>query len=160
MDPFGEVLVGLVILIGLLGIVLPILPGLLLEVGAVLVWAFVEGGGSAWSVAAAVVVVAVAGTWVKYLIPGRRLREAGIPKTTLILAGVLAIVGFFVIPLIGAPIGFVAGTYLAERNRLGAREAWPSTTSSVKAVGLAIGIELAAGLAIAALWLIAVIWVT
>jgi uncharacterized protein YqgC (DUF456 family) len=160
MDPFGEVLVGLVILIGLVGIVLPVLPGLFLEVGAVLLWAFVEGGSRAWSVAVAALAIGAAGTVVKYLVPGKRLREAGIPRSTLILAGILAIVGFFVIPVIGAPIGFVAGTYLAERNRLGATAAWPSTSSSVKAVGLAIGIELAAGLAIAGLWLIALLWIS
>lgn len=160
MDPIGEVLVGLAILVGLLGIVLPVLPGLFLEVAAVVLWAFVEGGGRAWSIAVVVVVIAVVGSVVKYLIPGRRLKEAGIPRSTMLLAGVLAIVGFFVIPVIGAPIGFILGTYLAERNRLGSALAWPSTSSSLQAVGLAIGIELTAGLAIAGLWLVGVIWIT
>lgn len=159
MDPFGLVLVGLAILVGLFGIVLPVLPGLALEVGAVLLWAFVEGGGRAWTVGIMAFAVAVAGTVVKYLVPGKRLRVAGIPRSTLMQAGILAIIGFFVIPVIGAVIGFVAGTYLAERSRLGADRAWPSTRSSVAAVGLAIGIELAAGFAIAALWLIAIIWI-
>ena len=160
MDPIGELLVGLAILVGLLGIVLPVLPGLFLEVAAVVFWAFVEGGGRAWSIAVVVVAIAVVGSVIKYLIPGRRLKEAGIPRSTMLLAGVLAIVGFFVIPVIGAPIGFVLGTYLAERNRLGSTLAWPSTSSSLQAVGLAIGIELAAGLAIAGLWLVGVIWIT
>ena len=41
MDPIGEVIIGVLILVGLAGIILPILPGLILETGAVLVWAAV-----------------------------------------------------------------------------------------------------------------------
>lgn len=157
MDPAGIVIVGLVILVGLAGIVLPVLPGLALIVGAVLLWAFVEGGTVAWVVAVVSVLLALAGSVVKYLIPGRRLKEAGIPRATLLWAGGLAIAGFFVVPVVGAPLGFVAGTYLAERQRVGAEQAWPSTRRSLGAVALSIGIELLAGLFIAALWLTAVV---
>lgn len=160
MTPLGEIVVGLVILVGLAGIVLPVLPGLLLEVAAVVTWAVVEGGVVAWTVAALAVGLAILGSVVKYLVPGRRLKDAGIPRSTLFFAGGLAIVGFFVIPVVGAPIGFVLGTYLAERRRLGDELAWPSTRSSVGAVGLAIGIELTAGLLIAGTWLAAALFVT
>lgn len=158
MDPFGVVVIGVLILVGLAGILLPVLPGLLLITGAVTVWAVVEGGGVAWTVAGLAVLLALAGSVVKYLVPGRRLKDAGIPRSTLLLAGGLAIAGFFVIPVIGAAIGFVLGIYLAERRRLGPEPAWPSTRASVGAVGLSIGIELLAGLLIAGLWLAAVIW--
>lgn len=160
MYALGEILVGAAILVGLIGIVLPVLPGLLLEVGAVVVWAVVEGGAAAWGVAIGAVVLALLGQFVKYAIPGRRLREAGIPRRTLYVAGLLAIVGFFVIPVIGLAIGFVGGTYLAERQRLGTDLAWPSTVASMRAVALAIGIELVAGLLIAGTWLVAVVWLT
>lgn len=160
MDAIGQILIGLAILAGLAGIVLPVLPGLLVEVAAVVLWAGVEGGGRAWTVAIAAAALALVSQVVKYVIPGRRMREAGIPRRTLYIAGLLAIVGFFVIPVIGLPIGFVGGTYLAERQRLGTDLAWPSTVASMRAVGLAIGIELTAGLLIAAMWLVAVIWLT
>ena len=53
---------------------------------------------------------------------------------------------------------FVAGIYLVERVRLGNhRSAWPSTVHALKAVGLAILIELFAGLLIATTWLVAVV---
>jgi uncharacterized protein len=154
-DLLGEVLVGVVIVAGLVGILLPVLPGLALEVGAVVVWAVVEGSALSWTVAVAAVVLAGVGTVVKYLIPGRRLRDSGIPRSTLFTAGGLAIVGFFVIPVVGAPLGFVLGTYLAERARVGPERAGPSTRTSLGAVALSIGIELAAGLLIAGTWLIA-----
>lgn len=160
MDPIGEVILGLVMVVGLAGIVLPVLPGLLLIVGAVLLWALVTGGGQAWSLAIGAVIVALGSQVLKYLIPGRRLREAGVPRSTLYAAGLLAIVGFFVIPIVGAVIGFVLGIYLAERRRLGPDAAWPATVHSLGTVGLAIGIELMAGLLIAAAWLAATIWLT
>ncbi|HLU30230.1 MAG TPA: DUF456 domain-containing protein [Acidimicrobiia bacterium] len=160
MDPFGEVVIGLLILVGLAGILLPVLPGLLLITGSIVVWAWVEGGAAAWTVAIIGLLLAVVGSVVKYLVPGRRLRDAGVPRSTLWLAGGLAILGFFVIPVLGAPLGFVGGTYLAERQRLGPERAWLSTKASLGAVGLSIGIELFAGLLIAGLWLGAIIFWT
>lgn len=158
MDPIGEVIIGIAILVGLAGIVLPVLPGLLLEVAAILLWAGVTGGAVAWSIAIGAVLLGLAAQVVKYLVPGRRLRDAGIPRSTLYVAGLAAIVGFFVIPVVGAPIAFVLGTYLAERRRVGAERAWPSTVASLRAVGLSIGIELIAGLLVAGAWLAAVLW--
>ena len=55
----------------------------------------------------------------KYVVPGRRLKENGIPNSTLLLGGVLGVVGFFVIPVVGLLVGFVLGVYLAELNRVG-----------------------------------------
>ena len=160
MDAIGETIIGIVILVGLAGIMIPILPGLLLEAAAVVLWAGVTGGGRAWAIAIGAVVLALGSQVVKFLIPGKRLRNAGIPRSTLCFAGALAIVGFFVIPVIGAPIGFVLGTYLAEQRRVGGDQAWPSTKASLGAVALSIGIELFAGLLIAGAWLAAVLWWT
>lgn len=157
MDTFAELLVGLVIVIGLAGIVLPVLPGLALEVVAVFVWALFEARPLPWAVAVVALLLAGAGTVVKYLVPGRRLKASGIPRTTFYSAGGLAIAGFFLIPVVGAPLGFVVGTYLAERRRLGEERAWPSTRRSLGAVALSIGIELAAGLLIAGMWLVAAV---
>src|SRR3546814_6290826 len=50
MSPVAEVLVGLVILVGLIGVVVPILPGTLLVFAAILVWAIMTGGATAWTV--------------------------------------------------------------------------------------------------------------
>lgn len=157
MDPLGLVIVGIVIVVSLLGILIPVMPGLILETLAVGFWAFVEGTGLSWAIGVLAVGIAATGTVVKYLVPGRRLRESGIPRSTILLAGGLAIIGFFAVPVIGGPAGFVLGTYLAERQRLGDQDAWPSTKSSLRAVGLAVGIELVAGLLVAGLWAIGVV---
>ena len=45
--------------VGLVGVVVQVLPGALLVLGAVVVWAAVEGTGVAWAVAALAVVATV-----------------------------------------------------------------------------------------------------
>jgi uncharacterized protein YqgC (DUF456 family) len=154
----GLVLVGLVIVVGLVGVVIPLLPGLLLCWGAVLVWALAERTGLGWAVLAFASVVVAVSQVVKYLVPGRRMRGAGVPWGA-IAAGVgLGIVGFFVIPVLGLPLGFVLGVYAFERLRLGEHApAWASTVHALKATGLSILIELGAGLLVGASWLGAVL---
>jgi uncharacterized protein len=152
MDELGELAVGLIIVVSLFGIVVPFLPGLVMEVIAIFLWAIVKGDGAAWAVAIAALVLAGIGTFVKYSIPKRKLNEGGIPNRTLVIATALAIVGLFAIPVVGAPIGFVLAIYVSERLRVGADQAWPATKTSLGAVATSIGIELATGLIIAAIW--------
>jgi hypothetical protein len=156
-DPIGLFLVGAAIVVGLVGIVVVLLPGLLIVWAAVVVWALVERTPLAWGVFVLATLVAVAGTVAKYLLPGQRMRDAGVPARSIVLGAFLGFVGFFVIPVVGLFVGFVLGIYLAERIRLGAHgRAWPSTVHALKAVGLSIVIELLAGLLIAAAWVLAV----
>lgn len=145
-----EVLCAVAILIGLLGIVVPVLPGVVIIAGALVVWAYSTNTGLAWGIAWSALVVLAIGFVIKYAVPHRRLKEAGVPRHTLVLGAVLGIVGFFVIPVIGLFIGFVGGVWLAESSRLGRSQAWPSTKTALKAVGLSILIELASGLLAAA----------
>jgi uncharacterized protein len=157
-DDTGLVLVGVAILAGLVGVLLPMLPGLLLCWGAVLVWALVERTAVAWTVLAVATLLFATSQVVKYLVPGRRLRSAGVPWGSMAAGGVLAAVGFFVIPVVGALAGFVGGVYGAERLRLHTHAAaWPSTVRALQAVGLSVLIELVAGLLIGTVWLAAVL---
>lgn len=149
-----DVLAGVAIAIGLVGIVLPLLPGSLLIAAAVVVWAATVGETSAWVAAVIALGVLAVGTIVKYLLPGRHLKTQGIPNRTLALGGLLGIVGFFVVPVIGLPLGFVLGVYLSEAQRLGTEAAWPATRVTVKAVGASILIELGAGLGAAVIWFV------
>jgi uncharacterized protein YqgC (DUF456 family) len=149
-----ELVVGLVILVGLVGIVVPVLPGSILILGAVLLWATEDGSGRAWLVFALVTTLLVLGAVVKYVVPGRGLKASGVPNRSIFLGGLLGIVGFFVVPVLGLVLGFVLGVYLAETQRVGPDLAWPSTRAAVKAVGLAVLVELAAALLAAGVWLV------
>lgn len=152
------VVAGVLIAAGLVGIVITVLPGLLLVVAGIAVWAVPRGDAVGWTVLAVAVAFAALGTIAKFLLPGRAMRAAGVPGRTLLLGAVLGIVGFFVIPVIGLFLGFVAGIYAAERVRLGDHgQAWASSVFALRMVGLSILIELAAGLLATTAWIVGII---
>jgi len=148
-----ELIVGLAILVGLVGIVVPVLPGSVLILGAILVWATEDGSATAWAVFAVATTILVIGAVVKYTIPGRRLKNTGVPNRSVIVGGLLGIVGFFVVPVVGLFVGFVLGVYASELQRVGRDLAWPSTKAALRAVGVSVLIELAAALLATATWL-------
>ncbi|QLY30751.1 DUF456 domain-containing protein [Nocardia huaxiensis] len=158
MSAAGEVMVGLAIVIGLVGVIVPVLPGVLLILVAIGVWAFVTGGTTAWTVFAVCATFLVISGVVKYTWPGRKMQEAGVPTRSIVLGAVLGIIGFFVIPVIGLLLGFVLGVYVSELQRLGNHQAaWPSTVEALKGVGLSILIELFGALLASGVWLAAAI---
>lgn len=153
MSTGGLILVALAIAVGLVGILVPFLPGTLLVWAAIAVWAFVVGTTSAWVVLGVVTAILGAGILVKYLWPARRMKAADVSGRTLAAGAVLGIVGFFVIPVAGLLIGFVGGVYLAEfAQRRDKRRAWVSTVHAIKGVALSVGVELAAALLATAVW--------
>jgi uncharacterized protein len=154
----GLVVVGLAIATGIVGIVVPVLPGALLAWAAIAVWALAVGSATGWAVLAVATLVIGGAQVVKVLVPGRRLRDAGVPRRSIAAGVVLAVVGFFVIPVVGLFIGFPLGVYVEERRRLGRHEsAWRSTRAALRAIGLSIVIELSATVIAAGAWLAAVL---
>ncbi|KRF25192.1 DUF456 domain-containing protein [Phycicoccus sp. Soil803] len=146
------------IVIGMVGIVIPVIPGLLLCLAGVFVWAFDTKTTLGWSVFGVCAALYLAGLALQYAVPGRRMREAGVRRSTLVLAVLLAVVGFFVIPVVGAAVGFVGGIFLVELGHSQDRSAaWASTKAALKAVFLSMGIELLAALAIAVTWVVGVL---
>lgn len=147
--------VGLAILVGLVGIVLPVLPGSAIIAVAVLVWA-IDTGGWAWAVFAAVVVLLAAGWSASYLVPGRKVASSGVPRSTFVVAGLAGVVGFFVLPVLGLLVFFPAGLYLMEYRRLrDPSAAWASAWLAIRMTALGMLIELGLALLAAATWLVA-----
>lgn len=158
MTGLGEFLFGLVMAVGLVGIVVPVLPGSLLIVGAAALWALEVGGAGTWVLVAYMAAVVAAGTVVKYQVPGRELAALEVSRRTWAIALVLAVVGFFVVPVVGLVLGFVLGVYLGQRGDHGSHAAaWASTRRVLGGVGRGIAIEFAAGLVAVTTWVIAVI---
>jgi uncharacterized protein YqgC (DUF456 family) len=148
-----DVVVGLVIVVGIVGVVVPVLPGVVLVLAAIVAWALERQDDVGWAVLAVAVVVFAVGQVAKYLLPGRRLKQAGVPARATWAGVALGVVGFFVLPVVGLPLGFVLGIYLVERLRLGQhRAAWPSTLHALRAAGWSVLIELATALLLALTW--------
>ena len=152
-----ELLVGLAIAVGLVGVVVPVVPGALLVWAAILVWGLVLGTATGWVVVVVATAAIAGGQVVKYTIPRKHLRAQGVPNRTLAVGGLVAIVGFFIVPVVGLVVGFVVGTYASECQRIGPRSAWPSTKAALRAVGVSMLLELASVLLATTAWMVGVI---
>jgi uncharacterized protein YqgC (DUF456 family) len=155
MTTAGVVLVALAIAVGLVGIIVPLLPGVLLVFAAIAVWAVVEHTVVSWVTLGVVTVLLGVTTVIKYMWPARRMRRAEVGSWSLFAGAVLGIVGFFVIPVLGLLIGFVLGVYLAElAHRRNQRVAWASTVHALKGVALSVGVELSGALLATVVWVV------
>jgi uncharacterized protein YqgC (DUF456 family) len=153
----GIVLVALAVAVGLVGIVVPVLPGTLLLFGAIAVWAAVEHNVTSWVTLGVVTALLAIFTLIKYLWPARRMRAADVSTWSLVAGAVLGIVGFFVIPVLGLAVGFVLGIYLTElTRRRDQRVAWRSTVHALKGVALSVGVELCGALLATVAWAVGV----
>lgn len=153
----GLIVTAVLIAVGLIGILVPFLPGTLLLYAAIAVWAVMEKTTVGWVVLAVVTALLSAATAIKYLWPVKRMRAADVSGTTLAAGAAAGLLGFFVIPVVGLLVGFVAGVFVAEMiTRHDRRRAWASTVHAVKGVALSVGVELSAGLLAAVAWIVGV----
>ncbi|MGO4463025.1 DUF456 domain-containing protein [Streptomyces sp. M-16] len=158
MDLPQLLLVGLVLLLGVLGVMVPGVPGTWLVWAGVLWWALHERSAPAWTLLVAATALLLVVQVVKWLLPPRRLRGTAASRRTAVYAGAGALLGFVLIPVVGSVPGFVGGIYLCERRRLGTHgEAWSSVRAVMRAVGTSVLVELVACLCVAAAWLGAVL---
>ena len=152
------VLVASAMLIGLLGVVLPFFPGLHIVWAAALVYGSIEGFDGPGVVAFAVIsLLLVAGMGLGFVLPHRRVSSAGASRGTVLAGLVCGIVGFFVIPIVGLPVGAILGVLAAEKARTGDwATAWTATKALIVGFGLGVLVQLGAGLAMVVCW---VLWV-
>ena len=155
MSAAGVTLIALLMAAGLLGTIIPLIPGLPIVWGAALLYGLSAGfNGPGWPAMVIITLLAAGGMVAGVVLPHRQLAAGGAPRATVVAAVVGGIAGFFLIPVIGLPIGAVAAAYLAERTRTGdGRAAWASTKKLIKGFGLGILVELAAGMAMVAVWI-------
>ncbi|KAA0099839.1 DUF456 domain-containing protein [Mycolicibacterium sp. P1-18] len=155
MNGVETLLVAVAIAVGLVGILVPLIPGSILIFAAIGVWAYVEGTTAAWVTFGVAAAILAAALLVKYLWPMKRMRRADVGTSSLLAGGVLGVVGFFVVPVVGLVLGFVLGVFLAELTVRGnSRLAWASTVHAIKGVALSVGVELAGALLATVVWVV------
>jgi len=146
--------IGILMAVGLVGIIIPLLPGLAVVEGAALLYAFYRGFSfTTWVMLGLITVLFILSLAAKLLLPKRDAQRGGASPRALLLGFVLGVVGFFVIPIIGAIIGAVLGVFLIEFGR---HQAWGPAWSATKGIILGFGksmlLDLAVGLAMVTLW--------
>ncbi|WP_171110337.1 MULTISPECIES: DUF456 domain-containing protein [Streptomyces] len=152
-------LAGLVMVFGLCGVLVPGVPGSWLVWAAVLWWALQDPRPVAWFVLVGATAALLLSQVVRWALPPRRLQESGATPRMAVYAGLGALLGFVVVPVIGAIPGFMAGVYLCERLRLGRHgEARAALRTAMRSGGSSVLTELFTCLLIMGAWLGAVIW--
>ncbi len=158
MEAFGVTLVAVAMLVGLLGVVLPFFPGLPVVWTAALAYGIFAGFGAVgWIAFGAITFLLVAGMAAAFVLPKRHVSAAGAPRSTVLAGLALGVIGFFVVPVVGLPLGAALGVLLAERARLGEwGRAWISTKALIIGVGVGVLVQLGAGIGMVGCW---VVWV-
>ncbi|MDX3379839.1 MULTISPECIES: DUF456 domain-containing protein [Streptomyces] len=152
-------LVGLVILLGLCGVLVPGVPGSWLVWAGVLWWALKDPQPVAWAVLVGATVALFLAQVIRWALPPRRWRGSGATPRMAVYAGVGALLGFVLVPVLGAIPGFLGGVYLSERLRLGRHgEARAALRTVMRAGGSSVLTELFTCLLIAGAWVGAVLW--
>lgn len=147
-----------VMFVGLVGAVVPVVPGLLLVWAAAvasLLWQGTDAAG--WAVAGVLTALFALATAATVYLPTRRGRQGGVSSSTLGYTVLGAAVGFVVVPVVGLLLGAALGLYLGERSRLGDHErAWASTGRVARAYGAGVLVQLVVGVTMILIWGVAV----
>lgn len=142
---------GVLLLVGMAGIILPVLPGSLMIILTLLAWALLIGGPAVWTAAIIGMLLAGTGWAAATVLTGRMLHRERIPRGPVLVAVTSGLVGMVLLPPLGLFIGFAAGLFIAEylRRDRDVRAAAQASLQAVKAMGLGILVEFGlAGLAV------------
>jgi len=148
-------LVGVAMAVGLVGTVVPIVPGLTLIWAAALGYGLGEGfSGAGALIFGAITVVGLVGEVAGFVLPKRAAGAAGAGRWSLLLGVAAALAGFFLVPVVGLPLGGALGIYVGEHLRTrDPHVAWRATTATLKGFGLAAIAQFACGLTMVLFWL-------
>ena len=155
-----EALTLFVLLVGLLGLIVPVFPGLTVMWLGTLVYALIQNAagnmtGWKWFLFGLITVLMIIGNIADNLIIARKMRDKYIPWSSILWAFAAGIVAsLFFTPLIGL-VAAPAGLFLAEMSRLKNREAAiDSTKAYMIGWGWAFGARFLIGLMMTGFWII------
>jgi uncharacterized protein YqgC (DUF456 family) len=149
------IVAGLVMLIGLAGVVLPVLPGAVLIWGAALGYGLLAGWGESggW-LFGLITLLGLAGLGAEIWVTGTGAKMAGASLWSLLAGLGLGLVGMVFGSLPGAVAGLVLGTLTVEYLR---RKDWDqavkASLGTLAGYGLSYGVKLVIGLMMIAAWL-------
>lgn len=159
-----EIFTLLALLIGLVGLIVPVFPGLVVMWLGTLLYALVQNASGNmnswdWFLFAVITVLMITGSIVDNLIIAYKMRDKYIPWSSILFAfGAGIVVSIFFTPLVGL-VAAPAGLYLAENRRLNNHDAAiASTKAYMIGWGWAFGVRFLIGLFMIGLWMLSA-WV-
>src|SRR5512138_3714331 len=155
-----EVFVLFGLIVGLVGLIVPVFPGLTIMWLAALVYALIQAAagnmtGWDWFLFALITILMIVGNVVDNLIIARKMRDKYIPWSSILLAFAAGILASFLLTPLGGLVAAPLGLFLAEVSRLKDRQAAiESTKAYMIGWGWAFGARFIIGLAITGFWML------
>ncbi len=145
-----------VMTIGLLGLLFPIIPGLVIIWVAALGWGLYAGFGVlGWIMFALITILMIAGSIIDNILMGTKAHESGAPWWVILVALVAGVIGNIFLPIIGGIVAALLALFLVEyARRKDAKKALTSMKGMVIGCGWAILIRFIMGLFMIGFWLI------
>lgn len=153
-DLLWTAIVGVAMVVGLAGVILPLVPGLILMWAAALVYGFAVGWNSLGvAVMVTLGVIVVVSIVAGFLIPSRAAADSGASGWSQVAGLLGGVVGFFVIPVFGVIVGALAGLLLVEYLRTDDWGlAWTATKGTARGFGISVLVDLALGMVMLVVW--------
>jgi uncharacterized protein YqgC (DUF456 family) len=155
-----EVFTLFALIVGLLGLIVPVFPGLVIMWLGTLVYAIIQSAagqmtGWKWFLFGVITLLMITGSIVDNIIIARKMRDKYIPWSSILWAFAAGIVAsLFFTPLIGL-VAAPAGLFLAESSRLKNRDAAiESTKAYMIGWGWAFGARFLIGLVMIGFWML------
>jgi uncharacterized protein YqgC (DUF456 family) len=155
-----EILTLLALIVGLLGLVVPVFPGLVVMWLGTLVYAILQNAAGnmnnwKWVIFGVITILMITGSIVDNIIITYKMRDKYIPWSSILFAFAASLIAsLFFTPLVGL-IAAPVGLFLAESRRLKDREAAvDSTKAYMIGWGWAFGVRFLIGLAMIGFWMI------
>lgn len=132
----------LLLAVAVLGTIFPILPGSVLTIITLVAWAWILGSTASWTAGIIGAVLAVIGMSASLVLTGRKMRRERIPRGPVLIGVLFAVIGMFLIPVVGLFVGFAGGLLGAEwARRKDLPAAWRASWEAMKSMGLGMIIE-------------------
>jgi uncharacterized protein YqgC (DUF456 family) len=143
-------------LFGLLVLLIPVLPGLVIIWAVSLGYGIFAGFGTlGWVMFAILTVLMVVGSFTDNVLMGTSAHKEGAPWWVILLALVAAVVGNFLMPIVGGVLAALAALFLIEWARLkDAKKAFTSMRGMLVGCGWAVAIRFIIGMVMIGLWMI------
>lgn len=145
-----------IMLVGLLGLVIPIFPGIIVIWLAALVYGLVTGFYPlAWILFAVITVLFLVGVTIDNILMNAKARQAGAAWSSLILGIIAGILGTILLPpfggIIATPLVVLLLEYLRRRNL---QQAWIALRGLLIGWGASFMVRFFIGLVMISLWLV------
>ncbi len=133
-----------VMMLGLVGVVIPVLPGLFIILGSAVGYGLVVGFGPLGLVVVSLhLVLVIASLVIGVLVPKREAERSGASKLSQLGGLVGAVLGFLFVPFVGVLVGALAGVVLVEYLSKGDwSAAWAATKGLARGFGKSALVDL------------------